>query len=150
MTTNIDFTGQWIGHFSYGPDYGENLVGEKVEFRLFIDDFSNGEFTGRSVDIEGIGANFELAQLKGYVDGHFISFTKEYPFLYGLDEDGNSIENRNKQHPPVAYSGEYNQNTKIFSGQWELKMEIEPVGDYWLEDICTGTWEIRKDSEDVL
>jgi hypothetical protein len=145
MINSIAFTGQWIGYFAYGPEYGDDLVGEKVQFRIFVDSFYNEQFTGRSVDLEGIGANYEIAQVKGYIDGDFISFTKQYPHLYGLDEEGNTVEDKTRQHPIVSYSGEYNVVTKTFSGQWELRIEIAPVGEYWLEDICTGTWEIRKD-----
>lgn len=144
MQKSIDFTGQWVGHFAYGPDYGDELAGEKVHFRLFIDSFKEGEFVGRSIDLEGIGANYEVAEVKGYVEGNFINFTKQYPYLYGLDEAGKTIENKSKSHPIVSYVGEYNENTRTFTGQWELRVEIEPVGEYWLEDICTGTWEIRK------
>ena len=145
MSNSIDFTGQWVGHFAYGPEYGDDIVGEKVQFRLFIDSFKDGQFNGRSVDLEGIGANYEIAQVIGFIDGNFISFTKQYPHLYGLDETGNTFNDKDKQHPIVAYSGEYKLNTKTFAGQWELRMEIQPVGEYWLEDICTGTWEIRRD-----
>lgn len=145
MRNLIDFTGQWAGHFAYGPEYGDDLVGEKVQFRIFVDSFCNEEFTGRSVDLEGIGANYEIARVKGYIDGDFISFTKQYPHLYGLDEAGKTVEDKTRQHPTVSYSGQYNATTKTFSGQWELRVEIAPVGEYWLEDICTGTWEIRKD-----
>jgi hypothetical protein len=145
MSRSIDFTGQWVGHFAYGQEYGEDIAGETVQFRLFVDSFKNGQFTGRSVDLEGIGANYEIAQVKGYIDEDFISFTTEFPHLYGLNEAGNTLEDKNKQHPVVSYSGEYNTNTQTFAGQWELRMEIAPVGEYWLEDIATGTWEMRRD-----
>jgi hypothetical protein len=145
MSNSIDFTGQWAGHFAYGPEYGDDIAGEKVQFRIFIDSFKEGQFAGRSVDLEGIGANHETAQVNGYIEGNFISFTKQYPHFYGLDEAGNTADDKNKQHPIVAYSGEYNSNTKTFAGQWELRMEIQPVGEYWLENIYTGTWEIRRD-----
>ena len=145
MSNLIDFNGQWARHFTYGTEYEDGIAGGKVQFRLFVDSFQDGQFIGRSVDLEGIGANYEIAQVNGYIDGDFISFSKQYPHLYGLDEAGNKIEDKSRQHPIVSYSGEYNVNTKIFSGQWELRMEIEPVGEYWLEDICTGTWEIRRD-----
>jgi hypothetical protein len=91
MSNSIDFTGQWVGYFTYGQEYGEEVVGEKVQFRLFVDSFKDELFSGRSVDLEGIGANYEVAQIKGYIDGHFISFTKEYPHFYGLDEAGNTL-----------------------------------------------------------
>jgi hypothetical protein len=145
MSNSIDFNGQWEGHFAYGPEYGEDLVGERVQFKLFVDSFKVGQFTGRSVDLEGIGANYEIAQVNGYVDGDFISFTKQYPHLYGLDEAGNTIEDKSRQHPIVSYSGNYNTSNKTFSGKWELRMEIASVGEYWLEDISSGTWEIRRD-----
>ena len=145
MSNSIDFTGQWTGHFAYGPDYGEQLVGERVQFRLFVDGFKDGQFTGRSVDLEGIGANYEIALVNGYIEDNFISFTKQYPHFYWLDEFGNTVDDKNKQHPIVAYSGEYNSEIKSFAGQWEMRMEVQPVGQYWLADICTGTWEIRRD-----
>lgn len=102
MSNSIDFTGQWVGSFAYGPEYGDDLEGKKVQFRIFIDTFKDGQFTGKSVDLEGIGANFEIAQVKGYIDKDFISFTKEYPHFYGLDEAGNTINDKNKPHPIVA------------------------------------------------
>lgn len=145
MSNSIDFTGQLVGHFAYGPEYGDDLVGEKVQFRLFVDNFKNGQFTGRSIDLEGIGANYEIAQVSGFIDENFISFTKQYPHFYGLYEAGNTVDDKNKQHPSVSYTGDYNPDTKTFAGQWELRMEIQPVGEYWLEDICTGTWVIRRD-----
>ena len=147
MGNSIDLIGQWIGHFTYGSEYGDDLAGEKVQFRLFVDSFKDGQFTGRSIDLEGIGANYEIAQVNGYIDGDFISFAKQYPHFYGFGETGNTITVKNKQHPIVAYSGEYKFSTKTFAGQWELRMEIQPIGEYWLEDISSGTWEIHKDDQ---
>lgn len=137
--------GQWVGYFSYGPEYGEELVGEQVQFRLFIDRCDNGVFEGKSIDLEGVGANFELAEVKGFVDGDFISFTKQYPNLYSIDESGNTVVDQSRSHPIVSYTGAYDSRSKTYSGEWELRMEIQPIGEYWLEDICTGKWEIRKD-----
>ena len=139
MTKPINFSGQWVGHFAYGSEYGDDLAGEKVQFRIFVDDFKEGQFSGRSVDLEGVGSNFEVAKIKGYIDQNFISFTKEYPHYYGFDEEGNVLQDKDRQHPLVAYSGEYDQRTKAFAREWELTNEIEPLGDGWLEEICTGT-----------
>ena len=36
MNNSIDFTGQWAGHFTYGPEYGDNIVGEKVHFGYLL------------------------------------------------------------------------------------------------------------------
>ncbi|NTS42463.1 hypothetical protein HRG84_16295 [Flavisolibacter sp. BT320] len=147
LNRSIELEGQWVGHFAYGPDYGEEMNGEKVQFRVFIDRSKNGGFVGRSVDLEGIGANFEVAEVKGFLEEGLISFTKQYPHFYALDEAGNTVEDKNKPHPLVAYTGTYNQSTKTFTGDWEMRVAIAPVGTYWLEDVCTGTWEMRKDVE---
>jgi len=37
MDKSIPLLGQWLGYFEYGPEYGEELAGERVEFRLFAD-----------------------------------------------------------------------------------------------------------------
>lgn len=147
LNQSIKLEGQWVGHFVYGPEYGEEMNGEKVQFRVFIDKSMNGAFAGRSVDLEGIGANYEVAQVKGFLEEGLISFTKQYPHYYELDEGGGTFEDKNKPHPLVAYTGEYNDTTKTFTGDWEMRMDIAPVGAYWLEDICAGTWEMRKDEE---
>lgn len=145
MNNSIEFPGQWMGYFAYGQEYGDNIAGEKVQFRLFIDSFKDEQFVGRSVDLEGVGANFEIAVINGFLDGNFISFTKQYPHFYSFDEVGNAIEDKGKQHPTICYSGGYNRNTHTFSGQWELRVDIATVGEYWLEDVFIGTWEMKKD-----
>lgn len=145
MNQQVNIKGQWVGHFTYGEEYGKDLFGEKVIFRLFIDSFEEEQFIGRSIDIEGVGANFGIAHIKGFIEGNQISFTKEYPNFYAFDISGKFIEEKNKKHPLVNYLGEYNESTQTFSGTWELNIEIKPIGQEWLEDTCTGLWEIRKD-----
>ncbi|MGZ5248243.1 MAG: hypothetical protein ACXWV2_11230 [Chitinophagaceae bacterium] len=137
--------GQWAGFFEYGPDYGSELHGEKVNFRLYIDIYIDGQFLGHSVDIEGVGADFQKARVRGFVDGHFISFTKDYPHYHGFDEQNNLIENFNQRHPGVHYEGTYNRTLKSFTGNWEIETEIETIGDKTYLDIATGKWEMVKD-----
>jgi hypothetical protein len=145
MKNAIPIVGQWLGYFTYGEEYGEDLHGEKVQFRLFIEQVKNDEFEGKSIDLEGIGANYEVARLRGYLQGDLISFTKEYPYSYSIDDSGNCVEHKDKPHPIVSYTGNYNADLKIFSGEWELRIDIKPVGEYWLEEVSTGTWEMIRD-----
>jgi hypothetical protein len=49
------YIGQWQGFFSYGPEYGEIVHGQEVEFRLFIEEYNEGQFSGKVIDWEGIG-----------------------------------------------------------------------------------------------
>jgi hypothetical protein len=143
QTTNL--TGQWLGHFTYGPEYGDELHGEKVEFRLFIQTHSNGAFKGTAVDLEGIGANFQQALIQGFLDNDLISFTKAYPHYYAIDEWGNSSTHEDLTHPIIHYEGIHNRRLNTFAGKWELCMDIGPVGEFWVEEVMSGTWEMGKD-----
>jgi hypothetical protein len=145
LPESVSMFGQWIGHFEYGPEYGEELAGEKVQFRAFIENFNNGEFEGKTVEVNGVGANFEQATVKGFLEGSFISFTKQYPHYYGFDENNNAIEDKSQAHPLVNYEGHYDALTKTFKGEWEMRIDVEPVGNGWMEEVCTGKWELRKD-----
>lgn len=145
MSNSILLNGQWMGHFTYGSEYGEELNGEKVQFRLFIEWHENGQFRGKSIDLEGIGANFEIAQVKGFLQENFISFTKEYPHFYGVDENGRISHNEEQPHPVVCYEGQFDEYLKIFRGEWELEIDIKPFGEDWAIDVYRGTWEIRRD-----
>ncbi|RYZ31093.1 MAG: hypothetical protein EOO10_00355 [Chitinophagaceae bacterium] len=144
MAANHSLSGQWLGEFIYGSEFGDELHGEKVSFRLFLRDKGNYEFEGTSVDIEGIHANFDEAIIKGFMDDHHISFTKEYSTYYVIDEEGNSTIDKG-QAPRLSYSGEFNYNLKKFSGDWELIANEKLFGDGSFVDIFTGTWEMMKD-----
>ncbi|MBK9531876.1 MAG: hypothetical protein IPO42_08770 [Chitinophagaceae bacterium] len=50
--------------FQYGPEYGEFIEGKEAEFRLFIEKYNNGQFSGRTIDWEGIGAEGKPLKLK--------------------------------------------------------------------------------------
>jgi hypothetical protein len=135
--------GQWLGYYKYGPEYGD-LHGDKVSFSIIIDDLDNGQFQGRCHDLEGIGAIPDVASIKGYIEGNYIHFIKEYPFNYALNDDGSLIEEKLSTKPILTYTGEYNERTKSFQGTWEIEVTIGSTiqGD----DLCiwTGTWEMSK------
>jgi len=59
--------GQWQGFFKYGPEYGNLINGKEAEFRLFIEDYTNGQFSGRVIDWEGFGVEGKTAFGKGFI-----------------------------------------------------------------------------------
>ena len=144
MTEYISMKGQWLGHFVYGPEFGDPFAGEIVTFRLFLDETGNGEFAGTSVDIEGIETNFEEAKVRGFLEGNTISFTKEYATYFVIDEAGNKTIDTFPT-PHLSYLGEYNFNTQTFKGDWELVSDERAMGDGFLVTVSTGTWEMVKD-----
>jgi hypothetical protein len=145
MKDKIKMSGQWLGHFMYGPDYGEKLHGEKVTFRLFLEDMGNEQFKGTCFEIGGIGANNNVATINGFIQEEFISFTKTYPIYYGIDENGKSIENDSSSQPRISYEGYYNSISKNFVGNWEIWSHEELVSNGSIVNIGTGNWEMRKD-----
>ena len=146
MTNSITPSGQWIGHFSYGPQFGNEMHGEKVQFRFFLEDLGGGQFKGTSVDVEGYGNNLDTATIKGFVKDGFISFTKEYPEYYIIDENGKTSVDTSNPQPRLSYSGQYDSRTKTFRGEWELWANEELSGEGSIVDIFTGTWEMTKDN----
>ncbi len=146
MTNSINLSGQWVGHFVYGPEYGEEMHGEKVLFRLFLDEFSSGQFKGTSVDVEGFAANLDTAIISGYLENDYISFTKEYPKHFLIDDGGNKMEDFSNPRPRLSYSGYYDSRLKKFSGQWELWANEELAGEGSNVEIFTGSWEMTKDN----
>ena len=145
MKKSINLSGQWLGQFTYGPEYGEEMHGEKVQFRLFISELGGGQFKGTSVDIEGFGANFDTAIINGFLADDFISFTKEYPDYFIIDEKQEIIKDPSTVKARLSYEGQYNFHSNSFNGQWELWANEELAGDGSNVDIFTGTWDMIKD-----
>lgn len=144
MNRPIDLAGQWAGHFVYGPEFGPEMHGEKVQFRIFVDEFFNGRFKALCVDVEGFESNMDKAVINGFLEEDFISFTKEYPVYFVIDETGKKIKDSSGTKPRLSYEGHYNFRTKIFSGQWELWANEELACEGSVVDIFTGTWQMSK------
>jgi hypothetical protein len=83
---NLLCIGQWQGFYSYGPEYGEYIEGKETEFRLFIEEITKDEFSGRVIDWDGFGADGQISEVKGFISGQVISFIKKYPNCQLMDE----------------------------------------------------------------
>jgi len=137
---HILYIGQWQGFFQYGPEYGEFIEGKEAEFRLFIEKYNHGQFSGRTIDWEGIGAEGETAKIEGFIDGNFISFRKVYPHLLILDPWGNSSTHSDAPGHTVVYEGNYDPQAKCFFGTWQISFEPEQAGEFLVEELNNGTW----------
>jgi hypothetical protein len=146
MEEVISVQGQWYGYFSYGPDYGPELEGEKVVFSLLISQQGDGQFVGKCIELEGIGASREVSTIKGFVDGSTISFQKEYATYSTIDEQGNEGSYQGGLEPRISYQGVFDAKTNSFNGSWEIWGNEVPYGDETLVDICTGNWQISRQS----
>ncbi|RZJ86312.1 MAG: hypothetical protein EOO60_13605 [Hymenobacter sp.] len=132
--------GQWQGFFRYGAEYGKPIAGQEAEFRLFIEEYCDGQFSGRIIDWEGIGVNGEVSTVNGLLSGDLISFTKQYSTLFGLDNMGNSTTVEGIPGHSVVYEGRLDPNSKSFLGTWKIRLAIGPTGKKIVNHVATGTW----------
>lgn len=139
--------GRWKGVFIPGEEYGDDQ-GEETVFMLFIEEEKDNQFKGKSVDYDGYGENYHPASIQGYVQGKFISFTKQYPFLYDVNNKNEALFYKDEKHPEIHYEGEYDPGLKKFSGEWEMVTHIIEMGENDLEQLLRGSWEMRKDTRD--
>jgi len=142
----ISLAGQWFGYFSYGPEYGELLMDEQVIFSILIEEVFNNRFKGKCIEIEGIGSSTELSAIEGFLENQFISFTKEYPSNNVIDEKGNAVNYEGSLNPMLSYEGQFNHFNQSFTGTWEIRSTEVAAGDGIYVDVCTGNWEMSKDS----
>lgn len=145
QTMNIQLSvGQWQGFFTYGASYGQLLEGQEVEFRLFIEQYNNGVFSGKIIDWDGVGAEGEVAIVEGFLEGNLISFKKTYAHYLEIDEWGNSFVAEDIPGHTVFYEGSFNKELNQFDGKWEI-IEQEyhtPVATY--EMLASGTWRLLR------
>lgn len=132
--------GQWQGFFRYGAEYGKLIGGQEAEFRLFIEEYCDGQFSGRIIDWEGIGANGEVSTVNGLLNNDFISFTKQYSTSFGLDNMGNSIIIEGVPGHSVVYEGRFDPKSKRFSGTWNIRLSIGFSSKGVVNNVATGTW----------
>ena len=136
---HLFYIGQWQGFFQYGPEYGD-FEGQEAEFRLFVEGFTNGQFSGRIIDWDGFGVSGEVSLVTGFIKQNFISFTKQYSSHYSLDEYGNSVTDADLPGHKVIYEGIFDPDNKTFVGRWEIVTEVSHSPNHTVEELLTGTW----------
>jgi hypothetical protein len=141
----IDLNGQWYGFYQYGAEYGPLVEGAKILFSIIVDQKEDRSFTGKCVELEGIGVNTEVARLQGYIDDTFISFVKHYKKHQAIDEKGKDVESGEVSSTRLMYSGTIDRETDIITGKWEIWVDKAENADNNPGEVTTGVWEISRD-----
>lgn len=141
---NLLSIGQWQGFYEYGPEYGPIVEGKEAEFRLFIEEYHDGEFKGRAIDWDGFGATGQVAMVQGFIHEGLLSLTKHYPNNYVIDERGERMIEEGKQGHTVIYEGRFDKNANCFIGTWEIEMDLEHTPDKTFQAVVTGTWRMHR------
>jgi len=138
------YIGQWQGFYSYGPEYGEYVQGKEAEFRLFIEEIYNDEFSGRVIDWDGFSVDGEISEVKGFISGQLISFIKKYPNCRLMDEFGSVEVVQDLPSIEVLYKGEFNSAKGSFVGIWEITQDMEAEDGLINKYITTGIWHLHR------
>ena len=138
-------TGKWKGTYILGPEY-ESREGESYEFILDLID-ENQSFKGESYE-DGLSERFpDPITVEGFWDDDMISFTKHYPCLYSIGDDGQITIDISSEHPGIVYSGEFNADNNEFSGNFEMIVDSIRDEEGWLDYSLTGTWSMKRFEE---
>ena len=138
-------SGEWSGHFTYGPGY-DKLRGTSVPFTLFLEDLGDDQFKGTCIDEETIERKIPPAAVKGFLEDNYVSFIKQYENLFKMDKQGNKVPVKSLEVPELRYEGSWDPATELFTGIWELegKMTLFGIGFSHNRIIGEGTWEMSK------
>lgn len=134
----------WKGFFEYKLDEELN---ERVNFWLDLS-FKDNSFSGYSVDRES-KALFEDGSVlvKGFIDDHFISFVKTYPYNYFFNEETSRMEiDHSIKNHAVEYEGYFYPEKKKYEGTYRVIIESGDPGIDWTyeEEFYTGYWEMGR------
>jgi hypothetical protein len=140
-------TGKWRGTYILGPEY-ESDEGKSFEFILDLLD-ENRTFNGVCYEA-GLSELFQKPiTVTGFWENGLISFTKKYPCLYFLGEDGKVVIDIMNEQPDIFYSGELDETENEFSGDFEMVVDSISHGEGWLESSLTGTWTLKRIEESL-
>ena len=145
MENNIKVDGTWYGELTYGEEYGPDLQNKKLKFRLIIKE-NDGDISGECIDTEGTGVISEPASINGFVEDNMISFIKQYPSFYIIDQKGEIREIPEKEPPEFNYSGYYNPENDTFEGDWHVVYEIKQLTFGFAEYALSGTWMMKREN----
>jgi len=133
----------WKGFFTYYEGYEPFKKCIQVDFDMQIS-FDEDSFTGICSDSESKHIFEKPADVKGFIDEEKISFIKNYPCLYYKDEDGKIMLDRELKHPEIHYLGYFNENKRNISGTWEMVVYERKHLDYYLEEVISGEFEMKR------
>lgn len=131
----------WVGEYAY--NYEDDTSHYSFEI---IAEWKDGSFEGTVYEQEFSGITNDVVHVKGFVEGDLISFVKTYPYLFGTDEKGLLIIDKGLRGHQVVYGGNFDKNTGIWSGDWEIimheeKNKLEPET-YKIESMF-GPWNMK-------
>ena len=134
-------TGKWKGSYNYYDEDDQFCDETYFEMDILID---NGVITGEINDADEKVTIPMVAKVDGFCENNSISFIKQYPALWYIDEKGNVIIDESKKHPEIHYQGDI-KDDEIF-GTWSIYTKAQQYGYGYFEEVTQGTWTVKKEN----
>jgi hypothetical protein len=135
--------GEWTGYYSYGEMYPPNLQALKCGFEMKLNTEGN-ILKGTCSDDDMRGKLDTPANINGNLDAHQLTFTKQYPFAFSIDQNGTVHKDPNQAAPMIHYEGSYDAHTNTCKGLWKITA-MEPTGrNEMMERVYSGPWSMTK------
>jgi hypothetical protein len=130
----------WKGKYSYEPEFD---ILNAHSFELILE-YEANQFIGIAVEEEFTSLTNESPTVTGFIDGDTISFTKQYPFEYMIEDNGQITIDRAKPGHEVIYEGHYNSELGQWEGEWEIIAdEIKLSAVEYEMDLVYGSWRMK-------
>ena len=135
--------GEWIGYYSYGEMYPANLQAMKCGFEMKLN--TNGDnLEGTCSDDDMKGKLDTPANIKGTINADQLSFTKQYPFAFSIDQNGTVHKAPNQTPPFIEYDGKFDPATSNCNGTWKITMMETTGRNEMVERVYSGPWSMKK------
>lgn len=133
----------WKGYFTYQDGYATIDQYIEVSFSMKLT-FNGSSFVGESTDAESENIFDRPATVKGFIEEDKISFVLNYPYSYYKDENGKFSFDKKAKHPEIRYLGFFDEDSKSYTGMWEMTVYEEKYLNDYLEEIANGAFEMRR------
>jgi len=137
------FAGKWVGQYTYGPSYQEDVRGKSVAFTLEMEVGKFGAVTGRIADgyIDILVAE-NWATIRGRIRGKAIQFVKVYRNLWTMSEHEKIRVHSGHPSHEVHYSGEF--QDEEFTGEWKILSVFVSEDGSVEERVDRGSWRMGR------
>ena len=138
-----EFAGKWVGQYTYGPSYQEEVRGKSVGFTLEMEVGMYGVVSGRIADTHiDILVAENWATIRGKIRGKTIKFVKVYRDLWTMTKDEEVRVHGGHPSHEVHYTGEY--QDEEFTGEWKILSVFVGEDGSVEERVDRGSWSMRR------
>lgn len=133
----------WKGKHNFNEEHGEIFKDKSIAFEMQIT-VDDGSFSGTFIDPEFAELNETEIKVSGFFEDNFVSFVVTYPFRKIYNSNGDAVLLMEKINHEVNYYGEFPDDSKIISGDWEIieVMALDLLGNPII--FSTGTFEMEE------